>query len=115
LHELTVHVQTTGPIETTACDFESVESVNEELYDHLHNLVQTPFFKFFRVRAPLHNVLSLLTTCIIQVDLYRECPFWQENVFCANQGCGITTVDEVGDYSPIVACVLRECNAERDT
>ncbi|KAH9949541.1 endoplasmic oxidoreductin [Amylocystis lapponica] len=66
----------TGPIETTLCDYETVESVNEELFEQVHALVQTPFFKYFRV------------------DLYRECPFWEENGFCANRECGITTVDE---------------------
>ncbi|KAG6378143.1 hypothetical protein JVT61DRAFT_13831 [Boletus reticuloceps] len=68
--------QTTGPIDTTTCDYETIESVNEELYANLHDLVQTPFFRYF------------------QVDLYRECPFWQENGFCMNRECGITTVDE---------------------
>ncbi|KAH7929869.1 endoplasmic oxidoreductin [Leucogyrophana mollusca] len=67
---------TTGPIETTMCHYETVESVNEELYSNLKELVQTPFFKYF------------------QVDLYRECPFWHENGFCMNRECGITTVDE---------------------
>ncbi|KAI0930261.1 hypothetical protein AcV5_007022 [Taiwanofungus camphoratus] len=66
----------TGPIETTLCDYETIESVNDELFDHLHELVQTPFFKYFRI------------------DLYRDCPFWQENGFCMNRECGITTVDE---------------------
>ncbi|PCH43784.1 endoplasmic oxidoreductin [Wolfiporia cocos MD-104 SS10] len=66
----------TGPIETTLCDYESIESVNDELFEELHALVETPFFKYFRV------------------DLYRECPFWQENGFCMNRECAITTVDE---------------------
>ncbi|KIK99082.1 hypothetical protein PAXRUDRAFT_823187 [Paxillus rubicundulus Ve08.2h10] len=68
--------ETTGPIETTMCDYETIESVNEELYTNLHDLVRTPFFRYF------------------QVDLYRECPFWQENGFCMNRECGITTIDE---------------------
>lgn len=59
-----------------------MESVTEDLYDNLHDLVQTPFFKYFRV------------------DLYRECPFWQENGFCMNRECGITTVDEVRTSYP---------------
>ena len=67
---------TTGPIETTLCDYETIESVNPELFANLKELVKTPFFKYF------------------QVDLYRECPFWQENSFCMNRECGITTVDE---------------------
>ncbi|KAF7315463.1 Endoplasmic oxidoreductin-1 [Mycena indigotica] len=66
----------TGPIDTTLCDFETVESVNDELFSNLHELVATPFFKFF------------------QVDLYRECPFWSDEGFCDNPSCGITSVDE---------------------
>ena len=50
------------------------------MYTHLHDLVQTPFFKYFRV------------------DLYRDCPFWQEHGLCMNRECGITTVDEVRCY-----------------
>jgi hypothetical protein len=42
--------QPTGPIETTLCDYETIESVNNVLYNQLHDLVQTPFFKYFRVR-----------------------------------------------------------------
>jgi hypothetical protein len=37
-----------------------------------------------------------LTTMTKQVDLYRECPFWDENVVCMNRDCSIITVDEVG-------------------
>ncbi|KII92731.1 hypothetical protein PLICRDRAFT_172784 [Plicaturopsis crispa FD-325 SS-3] len=66
----------TGPIETTMCDYETIESVNDELYGTLRDLVQTPFFKYF------------------QVDLYRECPFWDDHGSCMNRECGITTVDE---------------------
>ncbi|KAI5123702.1 hypothetical protein M0805_001728 [Coniferiporia weirii] len=66
----------TGPIEMTQCDFETVESVTDELYNNLHDLTSTPFFRFFRV------------------DLYRECPFWSEHGFCMNRECGISTVDE---------------------
>ncbi|KAF9792500.1 endoplasmic reticulum Oxidoreductin 1-domain-containing protein [Thelephora terrestris] len=66
----------TGPIETTECNFEALDSVGSELFQQLHELVETPFFRYFRV------------------DLYRECPFWQENGVCMNRECGITTVDE---------------------
>ncbi|KAF5351640.1 hypothetical protein D9756_007549 [Leucocoprinus leucothites] len=56
----------TGPIETTLCDYETIESVNDELFNNLSDLV----------------------------DLYRECPFWAEHGSCNNPGCAITTVDE---------------------
>ncbi|KAJ6499091.1 hypothetical protein C8R45DRAFT_981077 [Mycena sanguinolenta] len=66
----------TGPIDTTLCDFETVESVNDRLFANLHELVQMPFFKYF------------------QIDLYRECPFWSDDGSCSDPGCAITTVDE---------------------
>lgn len=33
------------------CDYETVESVNEELYNNLSELVRLPFFKYFQVRT----------------------------------------------------------------
>ncbi|KAL1705002.1 hypothetical protein EV121DRAFT_204574 [Schizophyllum commune] len=68
--------QPTGPIETTLCDYETVESVTEQLYSDLHELVSKPFFKYFRA------------------DLYRECPFWPDDGQCNEAGCGITSLDE---------------------
>ena len=52
---LTLWVQPTGPIEATLCDYETIESVNGELFDQLHTLVQTPFFKYFRVSRSLYT------------------------------------------------------------
>ncbi|KAF8160831.1 hypothetical protein B0H34DRAFT_698292 [Crassisporium funariophilum] len=66
----------TGPIETTLCDYETMESVNDDLFSNLSNLVDMPFFRYF------------------QVDLYRECPFWPDDGSCSNPGCAITSVDE---------------------
>ncbi|TFY81352.1 hypothetical protein EWM64_g2663 [Hericium alpestre] len=66
----------TGPIEMTMCNYEMMESVNGDLFQQLHELVETPFFKYFRV------------------DLYRECPFWEENTLCMDRDCQIITVDE---------------------
>ncbi|KAF8973145.1 hypothetical protein BDZ97DRAFT_1779682 [Flammula alnicola] len=66
----------TGPIETTMCDYETIESVNDELFENLSELVNKPFFRFF------------------QVDLYRECPFWPDDGSCSEPSCAITSVDE---------------------
>ncbi|KAF8813771.1 endoplasmic oxidoreductin [Phlegmacium glaucopus] len=66
----------TGPIETTLCDYETMESVNDELFGNLSELVHMPFFRYF------------------QVDLYRECPFWPDHGSCSDIGCAITSVDE---------------------
>ncbi|CAA7261669.1 unnamed protein product [Cyclocybe aegerita] len=74
--EKTCRSMLTGPIETTLCDFETMESVNEQLFSNLSELVHMPFFRYF------------------QVDLYRECPFWPDQGFCNNPSCAITSVDE---------------------
>ncbi|KEP49843.1 endoplasmic oxidoreductin 1 [Rhizoctonia solani 123E] len=66
----------TGPIETTLCDFETIEGVNSKLFGQLADLVTTPFFKYFKV------------------DLYRSCPFWEDDGFCVMRECGVTSVDE---------------------
>ncbi|KAH8828232.1 endoplasmic reticulum Oxidoreductin 1-domain-containing protein [Flagelloscypha sp. PMI_526] len=55
----------TGPIETTLCDYESLE-----------RLVEMPFFKYF------------------MVDLYRECPFWDDQSKCDEPGCAIEGVNQ---------------------
>ncbi|KIY44450.1 endoplasmic oxidoreductin-1, partial [Fistulina hepatica ATCC 64428] len=66
----------TGPIEATLCDFETIDSVNEELFENVHALVETPGFKYFKA------------------DLYRTCPFWPEEGMCTEASCSITSIDE---------------------
>jgi site-specific DNA-adenine methylase len=70
-------VQPSGPIENTLCAYETIESLNKELYPTLHELVTSDFFRHYKV------------------DLFRECPFWYENGFCMNRDCGVETADEV--------------------
>ncbi|SCV70020.1 BQ2448_1414 [Microbotryum intermedium] len=68
--------QPSGLIDDACCDFETVESVNEDLYSSLHEIVSTLYFRYHKV------------------DLYRECPFWQEDGSCMNRACGVETTDE---------------------
>ncbi|KAG8803394.1 hypothetical protein FRC16_005591 [Serendipita sp. 398] len=65
-----------GPIETTLCNFETVESVNDDLFDLLHQIVSTPFFRYYKV------------------DLYKECPFWENGDKCSSIDCVIQAVEE---------------------
>ncbi|KAK8849724.1 hypothetical protein IAR55_005059 [Kwoniella newhampshirensis] len=65
-----------GPIESTHCLYETVESLNAQLFPALHELVTYPFFRHYKV------------------DLYKECPFWYENGFCMNRNCGVEAADE---------------------
>jgi hypothetical protein len=92
-------------IQDACCDFESVESVNNRLYDRLHQLVATPFFRFHKVSEGRStgeeedrptcqlDVTDLAPS--LQVDLFKECPFWQEQGSCMNRACGVETTDEV--------------------
>ncbi|EJU04129.1 ERO1-domain-containing protein, partial [Dacryopinax primogenitus] len=68
--------QLSGPIETTECDYETVESATEILFDRLEKLVKTPFFKYYKV------------------DLFRECPFWQDEGLCMQRSCAVESLDE---------------------
>ncbi|WWC65901.1 uncharacterized protein I303_108523 [Kwoniella dejecticola CBS 10117] len=65
-----------GPIESTHCLYETVESLNHDLFPSLHELVTYPFFKHYKV------------------DLFKECPFWYENGFCMNRNCGVEEANE---------------------
>lgn len=40
------------------CDYETVESVNDDLYQLLDGLVHTPFFKYFRVCLSAATILA---------------------------------------------------------
>ncbi|KAK4686050.1 hypothetical protein P7C73_g4084, partial [Tremellales sp. Uapishka_1] len=71
-----LEVYPSGPIESTHCLYETVESLNTQLYPSLQKLVNYPFFRHYKV------------------DLYRECPFWYENGFCMNRACGVEAADE---------------------
>lgn len=44
--------QPTGQIHDACCDYETVESVNEDLFGRLHELVATPYFRYHKVRRP---------------------------------------------------------------
>lgn len=72
------HSQPSGPIEHTSCAYETIEQVNTELFPKIHELVEHPFFRYYKV------------------DLFRECPFWQENGFCMNRACSVEETEEVG-------------------
>ncbi|GAA5993381.1 hypothetical protein JCM10908_002638 [Rhodotorula pacifica] len=66
----------TGQIHDACCDYETVESVNHDLFGRLHQLVGAPYFRYHKV------------------DLAKECPFWEEDGSCMNRACGVETTDE---------------------
>jgi len=65
-----------GLISDACCDYKTVENINNELFPRLQELVETDFFKYYKL------------------NLYKECPFWHENGQCINQACAVETTDE---------------------
>jgi hypothetical protein len=110
-------MQPTGQIQDACCDFETVESVNNQLYRSLHDIVATPYFRYHKVSLFTLSLASSISReqqrrgaslqfssphlfALSQVDLYRECPFWQEDGSCMNRACGVETTDEVTRAPP---------------
>ncbi|KAF9321134.1 hypothetical protein BG003_003327 [Podila horticola] len=63
-------------IENSHCDYDAVETVNLEMRKQLRNIINTKYFKFYKL------------------NLYGTCPFWTENHFCTNEDCSVATLDE---------------------
>jgi hypothetical protein len=72
----------TGQIRDAVCDYETVENdINSSnFFQTLSSLVQEKYFRFYKV------------------DLYKDCPFWNENSFCMSRDCTVSKVDEVRKY-----------------
>ncbi|EPQ29383.1 uncharacterized protein PFL1_03138 [Pseudozyma flocculosa PF-1] len=66
----------TGKIEDASCDFETVETINSQFFRRIDDLRKTDFFRYYKV------------------DLFKECPYWNENGLCMNRACSVETSDE---------------------
>ncbi len=59
------------------CDYAAVEKLNREaLLPVLTQLVQTPFFRYFKT------------------DLYCDCPFWPEDGMCSLRDCSVCECED---------------------
>ncbi|CAO3628185.1 unnamed protein product [Cunninghamella blakesleeana] len=65
-----------GQIKDTCCDFQSVESIQGNTFSKIQDLVKTKFFKYYKL------------------NLWRECPFWNDDGLCMNRDCSVETIDE---------------------
>lgn len=66
-----------GKIDECCTDFRDINSINENIHPVLMNLVETNFFRRFKV------------------DLQAKCPFWALNSICKNpKSCGVCLCDE---------------------
>lgn len=67
----------TGTISDSCCKYESVETMNRELSSILSQLVETTFFRYYKI------------------DLWKECPFWKDGgLLCTNQRCSVPSVED---------------------
>ncbi|GLT59882.1 hypothetical protein SLA2020_326770 [Shorea laevis] len=66
-----------GMVEDCCCDYETVDHLNEELlHPVLHELVKTPFFRYFKVK------------------LWCDCPFWPDDGMCRLRDCSVCECPE---------------------
>ncbi|KAJ8637262.1 hypothetical protein MRB53_011529 [Persea americana] len=67
----------TGIVEDCCCDFETVDTINEEvLHPILQEAVTTPFFRYFKVK------------------LWCDCPFWPDDGMCRLRDCSVCECPE---------------------
>ncbi|KAL6595877.1 ERO1-domain-containing protein [Neocallimastix californiae] len=66
-----------GDISDCQCKYESVEEMNKEISPILKDLVETTYFRYYKV------------------DLWKECPFWPDGgLLCTSERCSVPSVDE---------------------
>ncbi|XP_010932625.1 endoplasmic reticulum oxidoreductin-1 isoform X1 [Elaeis guineensis] len=67
----------TGIVEDCCCDYETVDSLNNEvLHPILQDLVASPFFRYFKVK------------------LWCDCPFWPDDGMCRLRDCSVCECPE---------------------
>ncbi|KAI7819807.1 endoplasmic reticulum Oxidoreductin 1-domain-containing protein [Gamsiella multidivaricata] len=62
--------------DSSCCDYETVGKLNVDFSTKLHEIVNMPFFRYFKV------------------NLYKECPFWNNAGLCMNEDCSVETIDQ---------------------
>ncbi|KAF8931856.1 endoplasmic reticulum Oxidoreductin 1-domain-containing protein [Dissophora ornata] len=62
--------------DSSCCDYETVGKLNVDFSTKLHEIVNIPFFRYFKV------------------NLYKECPFWDNAGLCMNEDCSVETMDK---------------------
>lgn len=66
-----------GLIENAQCNYEQVDAINKDFYNHLQSIVTAPYFRYFKT------------------DLDKTCPFWPDDSFCTEPSCAVQTLDKV--------------------
>lgn len=61
-----------GEIETSCCDYGTIEAMNREISVNIKPLLSSLYFRYYKI------------------NLHRECPFWKENPVCGRQTCTVS-------------------------
>ena len=69
--------------ESTGVTFNEINQLNNEIRPIIKNLVQENFFRIFRL------------------NLFKECPFWNDGGFCMHRSCAVDTIDDWNDLPEI--------------
>ncbi|KAI9478755.1 MAG: endoplasmic reticulum oxidoreductin 1 [Benjaminiella poitrasii] len=65
-----------GQIKDACCDYQSIESIQSDVFNKIQDLTRTKFFRHYRA------------------NLWKDCPFWNEEALCTNRDCSVATTDE---------------------
>jgi Endoplasmic Reticulum Oxidoreductin 1 (ERO1) len=71
------HPTLAGVVKDAECKFVTVENLNQQIYPILVDLRKTSVFRYFKV------------------NLYKDCPFWREELLCTNPDCSVDIASEV--------------------
>jgi len=76
LKSVPVPVTLQGDIPDSSCQYESINTINSRILPNVQELVKTLYFRYWRV------------------NLWRECQFWKDGMFCTNQNCAVEAAED---------------------
>ena len=82
--------QLSGTVADSSCKFDTLAATAKALQEDLRNLTATDFFRHWRV------------------DLYKDCPFWQDNSLCYMRDCAVQTCDAVSLLNSTITGDIRQ-------
>lgn len=65
-----------GEIETSCCDYGTIEGINREISVNIKKLLSSLYFRYYKI------------------NLHRKCPFWEEKPFCLLNSCAVTPCEQ---------------------
>jgi hypothetical protein len=76
LKSVPIPITLQGNIPDSTCQYESINTINQRILPNVKELVKTLYFRYWKV------------------NLWRECQFWKDGMFCTNQNCAVEAAEE---------------------